>query len=119
MRLFRKIDILGFTSDIIGNMTKWADFLISAVRYSKDHKFITEVKGHEDKDDSLGQEMIVDRATVADNVKKGRKYMTVYSAGNNWRKGNMVRSFILDGEVFIRSDKNKVGRDNLGTLPQF
>ena len=100
-------------------MTKWADYLISAVRYSADHKYITEMKYFEDKNGSMGQEKIVDRATVAADVKKGRKYMTVYSVGNNWRKGDKVRSFIVDGEFFIRADKNKVNRDNLGTLPQF
>jgi hypothetical protein len=102
----------------VGNMTKWADYLISAVRYSPDRKYILEMKQHEDMDGEVGQGTIIDRRTVAANIKKGKTYMTVYNAGVNWRIGNQVRTFITDGEFFIRADKNKVNRDNLGALPE-
>lgn len=100
-------------------MTKWADYLISAVRYNSTRNLITEVKQIKDLDGVESQEDVVDRATVADNVKKGRKYMTVFSSGSNWQKGSEVRTFIIDGNYYIRADKNKVNRDNLGELPEF
>ena len=100
-------------------MVKWADFVISAVRYSPDHKYISELKQHPDNDGEIGEGQIMDRATVAANIKKGKKYSTVFNAGTNWKIGNEVRTFITDGEFFIRADKNKVARDNLGPLPEF
>ena len=100
-------------------MARWADFLISAVRYSPDHKYITELKQHEDQEGEVGEGSVVDKASVADNVKKGKRYLTIYNAGENWRKGDKIRTFITNGEFFIRADKNKVDRDNLGELPEF
>ena len=100
-------------------MGKWADYLICAVKYNDDRSLITELKQLEDTDDGVGKEEVVNKSTVADNVKKGKKYMTVFTSGSNWQQGKMIRTFIVDGHYYIRSDKNKVGRDNLGPLPEF
>ena len=100
-------------------MGKWADYLICAVKYNEDRSLITEMKQLEDNDDGVGKEEIVKKSTVADSVKKGKKYMTVFSSGSNWQKGDTIRTFIVDGNYYVRADKNKVGRDNLGPLPEF
>jgi len=100
-------------------MGKWADYLICAVKYNQDRSLITEMKLLEDKEDGVGEEMVVTRATVADKIKKRKKYMTVFSSGSNWQQGNEVRVFIVDGNYYVRSDNNKVSRDNLGPLPEF
>jgi len=100
-------------------MAKWADYLISAVRYSPDHRLITEIKQIEDADDSVGQESVVDRSIVAANIKKRKTYMTIFNAGSNWKKGSKVKTFNVDGDYYIRADNNKVNRDNLGILPEF
>ena len=36
-------------------MGKWANHLISAIRYSTDHKYITELVQHEDDDDPFNR----------------------------------------------------------------
>ena len=101
-------------------MVKWADFLISEVRYSPDHKKVIQVKQHEDLDGEVGVGEIVDAAEVASNLKKGKTYMTIYNgSSNNWKRGEIVRGFIVDGEFHIRTDKNKVNHDNLGLLTEF
>lgn len=101
-------------------MAKWAKFLISEVRYAPDRKRIQEVKQHEDMDGSVGEGEIVSRATVSSNLKKGFSYMTIHNGSSeNWKKGDTVRTFIVEGEHFIRIDKNKVSRDNLGLLNEF
>jgi len=100
-------------------MGKWADYLICAVKYNEDRSLITEMKQFEDKEEGVGEETIVTRSTVADKVKKGKKYMTVFSSGSNWQQGNKVRVFSVDGNYYLRADENKVSRDNLGTLPEF
>jgi len=100
------------------DLGKWANHLISAIRYSPDHKYITELVQHEDQDDSISEGTIVKKLDVTDAIKKGKSYMTIYNSNDNWKIGEKIRTFMMDGEVFIRNDKNKVGRDNLGLLPE-
>ncbi|MFB5631325.1 MAG: DUF3892 domain-containing protein [Nitrosopumilaceae archaeon] len=99
-------------------MGKWANHLISAIRYSTDHKYITELVQHDDKEDHISEGIIVKKQDVADAIKKGKSYMTIYNSNDNWKIGEKIRAFLVDGEVFIRTDKNKVSRDNLGLLPE-
>jgi len=100
------------------DLEKWANHLISAIRYSPDHKYITELVQHEDQDDSISEGTIVKKLDVTDAIKKGKSYMTIYNSNDNWKIGEKIRVFMVDGEVFIRNDKNEVNRDNLGPLPE-
>ena len=101
-------------------MTKWADYLISEVRYSPDHHRILQVKQHVDLDGEVGEGEIVDIANVASNLKKGKSYMTIHnSLSENWKRGEKIRGFLVDGQYHIRTDKNKVNQDNLGFLNEF
>ena len=99
-------------------MEKWANHLISAIRYSPDHKYTTELVQHEDEDDSISEGAIVNKLDVTDGIKKGKSYMTIFNSNDNWKIGEKIKVFMVDGEVFIRTDKNKVERDNLGLLPE-
>jgi len=99
-------------------LEKWANHLISAIRYSPDRKYITELVQHEDQDNSISEGAIVKKLDVTDAIKKGKTYMTIFNSNDNWKIGEMIRVFIVEGEVFIRTDKNKVERDNLGLLPE-
>ena len=101
-------------------MSKWANYLISAVKYSPDRTKILEVKQHQDHDGSVGEGEIVPRDVVASNIKKGITYCTIHNGSSeNWKLGEKIRAFIADGEYYIRADKNKVNRDNLGLLNEF
>ena len=101
-------------------MAKWADFLISEVRYSLDHKKILQVKQHEDLDGEIGKGEIVDASNVASNLKKGKSYMTIHNTSSEtWKRGEKIRGFVVDGEYHIRTDKNKVSKDHLGMLNEF
>jgi hypothetical protein len=98
-------------------MVKWAQYLISEVRYSADHRRILQVKQHEDLDGEISEGIIVDRDVVVSNLKKGKTYITIYNGSSKtWKKGEKVRGFSVDGEYYIRTDKNKVNLDNLGML---
>ena len=102
------------------SLEKWADFLISEVRYAPDRKTILEVKQHEEKDGSVSEAVVVSRNEVSSNLKKGRTYMTIHNGSSaNWKQGEKVRTFRVDGDHYIRADKNKVNRDNLGMLNEF
>ena len=101
-------------------MVKWAEYLISEVRYSPDHKRILQVKQHKDLDGEVSEGEIVERGVVSSNIKKGTTYMTIHNGSSaTWKRGDMVRAFIVDGDYYIRVDKNKVNLDNLGMLNEF
>jgi len=98
-------------------MVKWAEYLISEVRYSPDHKRILQVKQHKDLDGQVGEGEIVERNVISSNIKKGITYMTIHNGSSTtWKKGDMVKGFTVDGDYYIRIDKNKVTLDNLGML---
>ncbi|MEX0656305.1 MAG: DUF3892 domain-containing protein [Nitrosopumilaceae archaeon] len=100
-------------------MTKWADYLISAVRYNGNHK-IVKVMQHEDKDGSVAEGIEVERAAVASNIKNGKTYMTIYSGPKDrWGMGKKVNTFKVGGEYCIRVDNNKADIDNLGEVVEF
>ena len=65
-------------------MEKWADYLISEVSYDSEHQ-IVKVKQHEEIDGTISQGELVDRLTIADNLKKGRTYITVYNGLKGFR----------------------------------
>ena len=101
-------------------MAKWADYLISEVRYNPNHHRILQVKQHVDLDGEISEGEIVDAAVVASNIKKGKSYMTIHNGSSEtWKRGEMIRGFQVDGEYHIRIDKNKVGLDNLGLINEF
>ena len=96
----------------------WADFVISAVKRGPTSGRISQVQVHRDLGNSLSKPEIIDKMIVAHNIKKGKKYITVFKISEtNWKPGDYVRAFVKDGEAFIRNDDNKVNLDNLGTLP--
>jgi len=96
-------------------MTKWGDLLISAVAYDKKHR-VTFVKQHKDTEDSIGDGEIISSTSLASNIKNGKSCVTIYSTLSNWKLGEKLRTYDLDGDYFIRNDKNKVKSDNLGNL---
>ncbi len=101
-------------------MVKWAEYLISEVRYSPDHHRILQVKQHKDLDGKVSEGEIVDLANVASNLKKGISYMTIHNGSSEtWKRGEKIIGFAYDGEYHIRADKNKVNQDNLGMLNEF
>ena len=101
-------------------MDKWAEYLISVVRYSSDHKRILQVKQHKDIDGEVSEGAIVERDVVSSNIKKGITYMTIHNGSSTtWKRGYMIRAFKFDGDYYIRVDKNKANRDNLGMLNEF
>ena len=96
-------------------MTKWGDLLISAVAYDQKHR-VTFVKQHKDTEDSIGEGEIINATSLASNIKNGKSCVTIYSTLSNWKLGETLRTYNLDGDYFIRNDKSKVKSDNLGNL---
>jgi len=101
-------------------MAKWADFGISAVRYSSDEAYIDKVKVHEDKDTKIGPGIEKTRKQVIAGMKLGQTYITILKDNDGkWKKGQGVHIIVVDDEEFIRTDANKKKSDNLENLPEF
>ena len=98
-------------------MTKWADYLISAVAYDDERQIIS-LKRHRDTGEEIDSGEIVDKATVASDIDNGRSYMTILSTLSNWKLGERIRSSRVDNHYSLRIDDNKVKYDNLGSLPE-
>lgn len=98
-------------------MAGWADYLLSAVRYDSGRR-IVEARQHADDGAQIGRGSTVDRSAIADNMRKGSTYATVFAGrGGTWRLGEAVRLLRSGGEYSIRVDSNRVMFDNLGMLP--
>ena len=99
-------------------MSNWGDFAISAVKRGPGLGQISQVQVHEDRGKEFGPAMIVDKHAIASDIKRGKKYITIFKTSEtDWEPGEYVRTYVKDGEAHIRTDDNKVDSDNLGTLP--
>lgn len=100
-------------------MGKWADYLISRVRYTTDHKRIDEVEVYTDDGNQVKKYDNMNREKVVSFLKKGLKFMTIRKNSDGWNRGDNVIPYEVDGEYFIRTDGNKIKEDNLGELDEF
>jgi hypothetical protein len=102
--------------------SKWADYLISAVRYNAAETHITVVRCHPDNGDSVGSASERARERVVALLDGGTTFMTIYQNPDDttkWKKGAEVRVVTIDGTKYIRTDADRIKADNLGDLPRF
>ena len=99
-------------------MTKWADYLISAVTYDSERQIIS-LKRHRDSGDEIGPGELIDKASVASDIDNGLSYMTIFSTLSNWKLGKKIRSSRVDNHYCLRIDDNKVKHDNLDNSQMF
>lgn len=100
-------------------MAKWADYAITHVSYNDEHTRIMIVKRRKDLGEKLGDSEIVTRSDIVNSINNGYSYVTVYYKNNEWKKGDDVIAYDIDGTYFIRTDGNRKKEDNLGELPEF
>src|SRR5436305_250369 len=97
---------------------KWADYLISAVRYSTSGSHIDAVWVHVDNLDSVGAGSAMTRSRVVTLLQVGSTFCTIFkSADDKWRRGAEVRVVDIDDEKFIKTQPDRTKKDNLGELP--
>lgn len=101
-------------------MTKWADYGISAVRYDGDDQYIDKVKVHKYNGDTMGGGETWSRKDVLAMMDDDKTFVTILKGdGGQWKKGQDVHIFIVDGRRFLRTDANRKAKDNLENLPRF
>jgi hypothetical protein len=101
-------------------MAKWADFVITKVKYNRDHTQIVEVEVRTDTGESISNDpRRMARQDVVLAILQGTTFVTAYLREGKWQKGEDVRGVTIHGERFIRTDNNSVKADNLGSLPEY
>lgn len=99
---------------------KWADYLISGVRYNDKHTHIVEVKVCEDKGDSVSGESSQTRQWVIKQIDNSYTFCTIFKGNDGkWNKGQKVEKDRVNGEDYITTKPNKTAKDNLENLPEY
>jgi len=105
-------------------MAKWADYLVSAVRYttSQNTKYISHLRLHVDNGDSVGHASVSDRENVVKLLENGVTFSTVYKKdpdNTDWNLGKKIEVYNLNRKKFVKTISNDKEEDNLEELPEF
>jgi hypothetical protein len=99
-------------------VSKWADYVITAVGYNVNNTHIVEVEIRPDTGTTIGQPSRESRARVVQAIMGGTTFVTAFMRDGKWNKGEDVRAVRIGNDVFLRTDSNAVRADNLGELPR-
>jgi hypothetical protein len=101
-------------------MTKWADYVISKVKYDRNHERIAEVEVRTDNGESISTTpQRFSRAEVVSAIIRQATFVTAYLREGKWQRGDDVGVVTVQREHFIRTDGNTARIDNLGSLPEY
>jgi hypothetical protein len=98
---------------------KWADYLISAVRYNQAETHIEAVQVRTDDGEKVSQPSRLTRDEVIKMLGEGSTFITIYAKDGKWHRGANMKTLVVDGETWIRTDADRTKADNLGDLPRF
>lgn len=99
---------------------KWADYLISKVRYNDNHTHITDVYVHLDNGDTVGAGNSEKRQWVISKIDLGYTFYTIFKDDNGkWSKGQKVIKDRVNGVDYITTRPNGTSKDNLENLPEY
>jgi hypothetical protein len=101
-------------------VSKWADWVITAVRFNGAGTHIEEVRAYEHTGSQLINQTTKRRLAVVSELKAGTSYCTA-TQGRDGRYyfGASVAVVRIDGEDFIKTRPDGTKRDNLDNLPTF
>lgn len=100
--------------------TKWADYVITAVRFNSAGTHIEEVRVYEDNGDNIVNPATKRRSSVVTQLENGYTFCTATKSGENkWTKGAEVKIYTYEGEKFIKTRADGRKEDNLDNLPTF
>jgi hypothetical protein len=102
-------------------MAKWADYVITAVRFNDKHTHIDRVRAQKDNGDSLEAAQEFTRQTVVKAISDdGITFVTAFKTNEGkWRKGEDVFIVHIHNIAYIKTKKDNTTRDNLDNLPEF
>jgi len=99
---------------------KWADYLITAVRFNNAGTHIEAVQIRTDNGDTAGSASNASRAQVVAWLESRYTFCTATKASDgNWQKGAPVKIVVIDNQNFIKTKADRTKADNLDYLPTF
>lgn len=90
-------------------MNKWADYLISAVRYNDDsqQKSIEYVKVHSDHGQEIGAGSTWTKEEVVSSMLDGKTFFTIVKGSTGeWKRGAQISLVTKNGKSFITDDEH-------------
>lgn len=101
-------------------MLKRADFCIVAVKYGRARSGIVEVEVRPDQGMTLGPSRWMSRQVVVNAILvQGLTFITAYRKDGQYVRGEDVGVVEVNGSYFLRTDRNRIGADNLENLPEY
>lgn len=102
-------------------MAKWADYIVTGVRYSAGDVHIDRVRVQEDFDDKLGPVQELSRAQVVKMIEQGKTFITGPKSTNDPSKLSKGAKVVIQPVTtnFIKSKQDSRVSDNLDELPRF
>jgi Protein of unknown function (DUF3892) len=100
-------------------MAKWADYLITAVRFNARGTHIEAVQIRADNGDTVGSPSEASRAQVVAWLESGYTFCTATFSGGKWHMGAPVGIVTIHNEQFIKTKPDSTKVDNLDNLPIF
>ena len=100
-------------------MEKWADYGISAVRFNDKGIYIDQVRVHKDKGIAMGDAEVWSREQVISALENDYTFITILNYDQGiWSEGQEVNIVPVNGNKFIRTDKDRTPSDDLDNLPK-
>lgn len=97
---------------------KWADYIITAVRFDEDNTHIVGVERIRDTGkDYLDSPEYVTKKRVISDIKKGLTHITATWNGDYLESGQFVEIYTKEVD-FIKTKSNRRLKDNLDELPE-
>lgn len=97
-----------------------AHYGISAVRYNNRKTHIERVRVHEiNNDNKASNPEDWTREDVVSTIDRKFTFVTLIKTSNGWKVREYVRTIIVNGRKYIRTDANQVESDNLENLPEY
>jgi hypothetical protein len=101
-------------------MSERADFYVEKVHFTKDHNHIMRVLVRQDSESKLSKPADMARKQILSNIQSGKRFMTIFRNENGkYRRGQRITSVHVNGEEFLRTDRNVINQDHLEGLPEF
>ncbi len=100
-------------------MSKSADYCITAVKHGVLPTAIVQVEARRDLGTSLGAAQRFTKDSVVNAILlQGLTFITAPRNGGKYVRGADVRVVRVNGSRYLRTDRNSVQADNLGSLPE-
>jgi Protein of unknown function (DUF3892) len=100
--------------------SKWADYVVTAVRFNTAGTHIEELRVFEDTGDELTNQTTKTRSSVALQIDNGYTYCTATKGSDGkFVRGADVKVVTIEGEKFLKTKADGRKEDNLDNLPTF